>query len=138
MRNATPVKRWLTEYRETRGWTIRKMARKLGVGYPFMTQVLNYHEPCSPRLIRRFADVLGKSKDVIGLSFGYYPSDWLWFARSYPEKALQYLRECLEKEGCAMKGQPTLRRTQMASPARTKAWLQETEPDAPSDLGQTS
>ena len=117
MRFKTPVKKWLSEYLVEHKFTRKKLGKKFGCLYCHLNDVINYRKPCSWRLLSRLAAVLGKDLEVIGVAFGYYPSDWLWFTRSHPEKALSSMLEILAKEGIEMKGTARLKRTQRNSQA---------------------
>jgi transcriptional regulator with XRE-family HTH domain len=111
MRYATPLKRWIKKYKKVHGLTRIQMAKKIGLSATFLDRILNHYEPCPFWLIARLAKVLEKDEEVIGLSFGYYPSDWVWYSRSYPEKALEHLLKGMEDNEIYWHGEPKLLKT---------------------------
>lgn len=111
MKYANPVKKWMKEYRKKNGLTRHQLAKKFNCTPIFLERVIEHVDPCPFHLLKKMAKVLGVDEEILGISFGYYPADWIWFARSYPEKAIKALIDAMEKEDVFWSGPPTLKKT---------------------------
>ena len=111
MKYGTEVKRWVKEYREKQGITRKDFAIEMKCSLNWIDIVLNHLEPAPWDFVQRLAKILKKDLEIISIHFGYYPADWIWFARTYPEHALAGLIEIMDKHDVYWSGKPQIKRT---------------------------
>src|SRR3990167_6577369 len=96
MKYANPVRGWIKEYRRKNKLTFEQVAERLKVQKTYLYRVLAHNEKCTYLFAQKLARLLDKDIEIVGIVFGYYPSDWIWFTRSHPEKALKLMIEAIE------------------------------------------
>ena len=121
MKYANPVKKWIREYRKKNGLTRHQLAEKFKCSPVFLERVVDHVDPCPFPFLKRMAKILKIDEEILGISFGYYPADWIWFARSYPEQAIKALIDTLDKEDVFWSGPPTLKKTPACLQVRIRA-----------------
>ncbi len=78
--------------RQQKGYSIKKLAPELKVGYSYLSKIENGQRSPSGRFVEKVAAFFGYDKEDLMLRAGKIPDDVLSILRNNPRKAIEFLR----------------------------------------------
>jgi len=80
------------ELRQTKGYSIKKLAPELGVNYSYISKIENGHTVPSEEFIEKASLLFGYDREELLLRAGRIPEDVMTILKDNPKKAVEYLR----------------------------------------------